>query len=326
MFDFPHILTRPWAALRRASSRPLLLPLASLCLGASSPALAQGPVLAQDRGSATGLASIEGLGLAVATNGAVGAVSDLQGRVHVYDLSTPSPILLETLLGPRGVDFGFALDWQGDRLAVGAPRGGPDGSGAVYLYRRGGAGLLEATQAIVAPVADQTPETRFGHRLRFKDQRLAVGAPGAAEGRVYVFDSSGELYVRTQSLQASDGLPGDRFGAALDWKLDCMVIGAPSATVNASTPGQGVLYVFREGSATLMEEVKLSATVPPRTRALARPWGPMGCLWWGERLRRWSPIGLLAGAMFSSTGFRAGRRSACWDRPLLGLATSLLPP
>jgi hypothetical protein len=107
--------------------------------------------------------------------------------------------------------FGWSIDVDGDRIAVGDPV--TDGSrGAVFVYERSvGEGWVH-TQTLHP---DDTEYARFGETVVAEDDHIAVAAPddgtGPAtyRGVVYVFDSSGDRLSLEAKLSAEDSTGED---------------------------------------------------------------------------------------------------------------------
>jgi hypothetical protein len=76
----------------------------------------------------------------------------------------------------------------------------------------------------------------------------------ADKGSAYVFVRSNGAWTQQQKLVASDGTPGDAFGASVAIRGDRIVVGAPRA--NAL---QGSAYVFSRRGSTWREQQKLTA-------------------------------------------------------------------
>ncbi len=191
----------------------------------------------------------ERFGTAVALSGswlAVGAPFDDgagedAGAVHVYRyLSTGQWTFAATLRPPAGEvigAFGRRLAFDGDTLAVGAPRldsAGPD-RGAVFLYRRVASLWIE--DAILTPPGSPAGSD-FGDSLSLVGALLVVGAPsdsadGVGSGAAYVYERGAtgwEPIVRLESVATGYSFLGTSVAVA-----DGMVaVGAPfdSSTAN----------------------------------------------------------------------------------------------
>ena len=101
-----------------------------------------------------------------------------------------------------------------------------------------------------------------GHSVAVDGDTLVVGAPGngSASGAVYVFRRSGNSWVQTAKLTASDATVNDRLGSSVAISGDTIVAGAPSDDVG-SNDDQGSVYTFaRTGPAARTETAKLTAS------------------------------------------------------------------
>lgn len=166
-------------------------------------------------------------GYAVAFSGtrvAVGAYG--AGRVYVYDLVTPPPlpvatVLVATLTNPSPATndfFGSSVAISGTRVVVGAyhhevdPTGAP-GAGSTYVYD-----LASVTPTVpVTTLNNPSPaaDDRFGYSVGVSGARVLVGAPnddfGATDtGSAYFYDfTSGTIgshpLVQFAQSQASNG-------------------------------------------------------------------------------------------------------------------------
>lgn len=162
--------------------------------------------------------------------------------------------------------FGAALDLDGERLVVGAPRhasGGVAGAGEVRVYLRVGASWIEEAR-LSAPVP--RPHARFGAAVALSGERLAVGAPLDEEAgrvgsvRVYVRDAGGWSLEET----LVGGAPGaaERLGWSVDLEGDVLVAGAPWAF------GGGLARVYERDPGAGFGEV--ATLVDPELAAGAR--------------------------------------------------------
>ena len=137
--------------------------------------------------------------------------------------------------GPVGptpmVSFGAAMVMVGDELYVGRPSVSaffplpPAEKGAVYGFRRSGAGWTQTTMLTsdAAKLGDG-----FGSTLATDGTLLAVGAPAAVPGgAVYLFQRAGSAWRQVARIVAPNGAEHDGFGEAIAIAGDLMVIGAP---------------------------------------------------------------------------------------------------
>lgn len=166
----------------------------------------------------------------------VGAPRQLQydGRVYVFerDLGGPEQWGLAATLAPSaplGVQgqAGTAVALHGDRLIFGIPYWG---SGRVHVYERV-AGVWTFAQSW--KLSGATPSFAFGTSVGLWDDRAIVGAPGDninpnQSGAVYVFaptNGPSAPWSQVARVEASDGVPLDRWGTDLALWRDTAVIG-----------------------------------------------------------------------------------------------------
>lgn len=92
------------------------------------------------------------------------------------------------------------------------------------------------------------PADLFGVSLALSGPTLVVGAPGdaacgnSAQGAAYVYTGTHSTWSQTAQLTASDGAPGDSFGAVA-LSDTTIVVGAFNHAVDGN-PSQGAAYVF----------------------------------------------------------------------------------
>ena len=108
----------------------------------------------------------------------------------------------------------------------------------------------------------------LGRSVAVDGDTAVVGAPGAdggaagdvpGAGAVYVFTRSGDSWVQTAKLTASDGASPHSLGTSVAIDGDTIVAGAPLA-------GGGVVYTFaRSGAAQRTEVAKLTVSDPMAT-------------------------------------------------------------
>ncbi|MFH1568439.1 MAG: Ig-like domain-containing protein [Gemmatimonadota bacterium] len=114
----------------------------------------------------------------------------------------------------------------GDFAAVGLQT--DDGfRGAAYVLERRGDSWGEPQQLV--PSSGKAI-AHFGAAVAIGAEYAAVGAPweDVFRGAVYVFRRSGDRWVEHQRLAAGDGAPDDRFGSALSFAGDDLLIGTRS--------------------------------------------------------------------------------------------------
>ncbi|NNF37491.1 MAG: choice-of-anchor B family protein [Gemmatimonadetes bacterium] len=142
--------------------------------------------------------------------------------------------------------FGFAVAMDGDRLLVGSPDEfpffpmPPASLGLVHVFEQGADGWEEVS---AVSWSEATIGDGFGKALAISGDWLAVGAPGASEGRgaVAVFTRDGDGWAEAGTLRLADGAAGDALGQALAWSDGMLWVGAPGAGEGAgSVVGFGV--------------------------------------------------------------------------------------
>ena len=121
--------------------------------------------------------------------------------------------------------FGFALDYDGEHLVVGA-RGNDEvavGAGAAYVYDVGPTTFplsAEFAAKIYAPEAGVGDQ--FGYAVAVDGKRIAVAArmqedaPGEV-GKVHLFQPAifGDTWVYDRTLEPTDGMAAQHFGSAV---------------------------------------------------------------------------------------------------------------
>ncbi|HUP01656.1 MAG TPA: FG-GAP repeat protein, partial [Gemmatimonadota bacterium] len=97
--------------------------------------------------------------------------------------------------------------------------------------------------AAAVPAAAQS----FGTTAAVHGDEVFFGEPmtDMTPGAVYVYRQNDGSWVEAARLTASDGIPGDRFGAALDLAGERLIVGAFWAD-----SGRGAAYVFERDPAT----------------------------------------------------------------------------
>lgn len=194
----------------------------------------------------------------------LGAPSDMSatGAAVPFHADTtgwmPAPVI-RAPDGESGDHFGISVAVTATHLFVGASawdleQPATSDCGAVYVYRRE-AGQWTFSERLLAPTPQNTEF--FGRSLDASSRRLAVGAPGGQGGNhvgsVYLFHltNSGN-WVHEATLTPSDGAIDDRFGFAVAFGDETLLVGA-YAHANS-----GAVYVFGDrGTANWEFEGKL---------------------------------------------------------------------
>lgn len=170
------------------------------------------------------------------------------------DAAPPATVgRLEVPALAAGDQFGSAVAGGPDLIAVGAP--GDDRqeteAGAVHFFSPSGESWSE--EAVLVDEEGRAGD-QFGAALAFRDDLLAVGAPGRDEdgswsGAVYVYRRDGPAWRRVATLFAPDPATGSRFGTSVAFVgPDLLAIGASGHDGDES--GAGATYMFqRQGDA-----------------------------------------------------------------------------
>lgn len=159
--------------------------------------------------------------------------------------------------------YGRSVDVLGDRIVVGAALQDEivQDSGAAYVYTRE-AGAW--TQAARLKADNASFGDYFGFTVELDDRFVFVtagfeGSVASSSGAVYVFEEDGGTWVQRQMIKSSDAATGDFFGYRVRRDGDLMLIGAPTANVNAMNSGAAYLFSYDVDAEEWVERVKLSA-------------------------------------------------------------------
>jgi len=179
--------------------------------------------------------------------------------------------------GSWSLEHSFPSGWErsavalsGEVIVVGAPSA-PEGvacGGAAHVFRYDGVpGSWVDEQTLCASLDPGTLGDRFGSAVSLDGAVAIVGARsdddlGADRGAAFVHIADPILgtWTEVQRLDASDGSPGDEFGASVSLRGEVLAIGAPlDDDLGADA---GAVYVFRydAGLGTWLEEQKLNAS------------------------------------------------------------------
>jgi hypothetical protein len=144
--------------------------------------------------------------------------------------------------------FGQVVAFDGNRIAVGAPRG----SGKVYLYTGSGTAWPEEAQLVPSVGGDGD---FFGNSLSLAGDTIVVGAPYEDDGieidagLAFVFVNSGSGWAEQAVLHSPTPIAGTGFGTSIATRGDTALIGT-----NYLSSGPQHVYVFqRSGTAWSLE-------------------------------------------------------------------------
>jgi hypothetical protein len=190
------------------------------------------------------------VGVAVACGGVVAPPPGSQVSLESEKLALPSG--------------GGTIAAGGSIVVVGAPRAGPDGSGAaLVLEARGDA--WEATATLSA--ADAALRDAFGVSVATDGKTVLVGAPyrtstGVVRGGAYVFERTGDGW--------SSVLLEPPSGTAYDWIGSTVAVDGSHVLMSASVDGTSVLAIpYERTSSGWMAEPELRAPDPLPHGAIA---------------------------------------------------------
>jgi uncharacterized repeat protein (TIGR02543 family) len=171
-----------------------------------------------------------------------------------------------------GANFGASVAVDGDTVVVGAPLETvyilnqnqtlkpAGGSGAVYVFVRGGGGWEQQQRIDVG--GSLFSGNQFGCSVGISGDTIVAGALGANQysGFVRIFVRTGTTWAEQAHLTSPVFQIGDKFGAAVAVAGDTVVVGAPDEDSGAigvngnqsddSVSSSGAVYVFvRNGTA-----------------------------------------------------------------------------
>ena len=144
--------------------------------------------------------------------------------------------------------FGGSVSLAGDTALVGAWLHEHSDlhaqSGAAYVYVRSD-GVWTEQQELLA--SDTAAYDGFGRSVSLADDLAVVGSTGADgvvenSGAAYVFSRVDGAWTEEQTLMASEGAEGDRFGVAVCLSGSTVLVGADQ--VDHDSPNIGSAYLF----------------------------------------------------------------------------------
>ncbi|MCH8046032.1 MAG: pre-peptidase C-terminal domain-containing protein [Planctomycetes bacterium] len=195
--------------------------------------------------------------------GAITAATDV-GAAYVFGRSDSVWSQQDKLLadgGLAGDGFGAAVDLSGDRIVVGAPGDddGGDAAGAAYIFQRN-----ESDWAFLSKLAasDSAAGDAFGASVAIGGSTVVVGATGSDNaGSAYIFVEQAGSWSQQQPLSAPDASAGDRFGSAVDIRIDgsgaLVLVGAMHN--KDAVDGAGAAYLFDRSGTDWNLRAKLAA-------------------------------------------------------------------
>ncbi len=199
----------------------------------------------------------------------VGApTADVQGRqdagaVYIFQRDDGAWVQQAKVTAPdaaAGAQFGFSLAFDGEFLAVGAPRDGARGSfsGAVYIFEKRG---KEWVQSAKLTSGRTKPFDEFGYAVAVSNSTLVVGAPfadgraGGNQGAVHLFERNG--WTEKDMLVTSSTAAGDELGGAVALDGGTLAVGARRADVGGAVDA-GAVYIFESAGRVWRERARLT--------------------------------------------------------------------
>lgn len=169
------------------------------------------------------------LGQGVLVSGAPG-----EGAAYIHERRGAAWVQVARFERPGGGAsdlFGDAVSVESSLVVVGAPRESA-ARGAVYLYERVGEGAWDALKRMEG----DDPDDRFGTSVAVSENVVAVGAPGADDGRgaVFLFERNTggvDAWGAVARITPENAVDDERFGSSLSISRDTLVVGANAGAV-----------------------------------------------------------------------------------------------
>ena len=167
--------------------------------------------------------------------------------------------------GDAGDRFGFSVAMTNERIVVGAPlrMNGTDAHGGAYVFHRDAGATNNWGEVARMTPSDPHANMQFGASVALNDERIAVGAPfdvfseNGIDGSVEVFKQQGGTWTFAQRIVPyQDGHVSQvsRSGTSLAFARDKLLIGAPFAIVDDSTPTPtGAVLVYGDPALNVPE-------------------------------------------------------------------------
>ncbi len=158
--------------------------------------------------------------------------------------------------GEQGDRFGQSVSISGNTAIIGA-------SGSAYMFEQTGKGWTEVSKLLAEDNEEGT--NAFGASVSISDGRAIVGADrdddnGSSSGAAYVFEHIKSEWTHVAKLLASDGQPGDAFGASVSISGATAILGARRDDDDGSSSGSA--YIFGETESGWPEIAKLRPSDP----------------------------------------------------------------
>ncbi|KAJ5076631.1 hypothetical protein M0811_06211 [Anaeramoeba ignava] len=150
----------------------------------------------------------------------------------------------------NNIAFGVSISISNYVMAIGSPgNNGNSLPGRAYVFEKQNYNLIQAAQ--LPNNNNNQNGDLFGFSISISQDSsvILVGVPYAnvsgndSQGKVYVFTKSGNEWIQTKELTASDGQTGDNFGYSVSISERVILISSPFASVNGNSE-QGKVYVW----------------------------------------------------------------------------------
>ena len=151
-------------------------------------------------------------------------------------------------------NFGHTVKTNGEIFAVGVPKGGSTGNGAVYIFRLQDGVWRQHGAALIAQSGSS-----FGQSISLGNQMIIVGSPRddndewekqtkrGGTGAVYIFRERNGQWIRNARLLPNDAMEGDSFGYAVAVNDNTVVVGSISHSAGGALSGAAYIYIKQGG-------------------------------------------------------------------------------
>jgi FG-GAP repeat len=177
-----------------------------------------------------------------------------QGKAYVYKRTGTTWAQQYAIVSSDGAAndfFGSSVSITEDYAIVGAYAknvGSNSNQGKVYIFKRSGPYWIEQV-GIVAN--DANSSDYFGGAVSINGDYAVVGAYGKAvdnnfnQGKVYIFNRVGLLWIQQAGISSSDGSASNQFGNAVSISGNHIIVGAPFKNVG-NNANQGKVYFIEK--------------------------------------------------------------------------------
>jgi hypothetical protein len=156
-----------------------------------------------------------------------------------------------------GDQFGSAVAVEADTFVAGAPFANA-GEGAVFVFNRSPGGLW--SQSARLEPSGNPGAINFGSSVDLAGNTIAIGAPAAGTGAVYVFNADGGgVWTETTTLVPTDAEAEDFAGTSVALSGDTILVGASLEDAAGASSGSAYAFV-RAGDGTWSQQAKLIAS------------------------------------------------------------------